>query len=109
MTAGALTCYNYCMTSKFEDPRIFASGLLCFGVVVLSLGIFRGQSSMHSYKALKESRSVLKNAVTNLESENHALEEEITKLKKSKSYAQKVLRDKYHVTEPGENIIFFPD
>lgn len=83
--------------------------LYVWASVVFAIGIFRGETSVSRYLSLKDSEVVLSKAVANLEIENNKLEDEIFKLKKSKSYARKVLRDKYHVTETDEKIIYFAD
>lgn len=78
-----------------------------FGVVVL--GVTRGETSLSRYRQLKSSRAVLEKTVEALRQENAALTNEIGKLKESPAYARKVLRDKYHVTEPDEDIVFFAE
>ncbi len=80
-----------------------------WATLVLALGMYRGQSSISLYLSLKDSEIVLSKAVGNLKSENRKLEDEIFKLKKSKDYARKVLRDRYHITEGDEKIIYFAD
>jgi cell division protein FtsB len=47
--------------------------------------------------------------VDKLKADNQELSEEIRKIKSSPAYARKVLRDKYHVTDANEKIIFFAD
>jgi cell division protein FtsB len=47
--------------------------------------------------------------VDKLKTDNQELSEEIRKIKSSPAYARKVLRDKYHVTDANEKIIFFAD
>jgi cell division protein FtsB len=89
--------------------KTFAALILLFGAIVLNIGLFRGESSLKDYFELKKSKETLSKTVNTLAQENLALDEEIMRLKKSKSYARKILRDKYHVTEPDENIIFFAD
>jgi cell division protein FtsB len=88
-------------------PQKFLFGLVGAGAVILNLGILRGESSIENYFELNESKKILLKTVENLEKENEVLNEEIMKLKESPSYARKVLRDKYHVTEPDEDIMFF--
>ena len=83
--------------------------LYVWATVAFAVGIFRGETSLNRYLALKDSEVVLTKAVADLETENNKFEDEIFKLKKSKSYARKVLRDKYHVTESDEKIIYFAD
>lgn len=78
------------------------------GVSVLVIGILRGGNS-ENYIALGKSRDRLLEAVAKLRKETSDLEEEILKIKTSKEYAKKVYKDKYHATEPGENIVFFAD
>ena len=53
----------------------------------------------------------MQKAVTKLEQEKIELSGEISKIKSSKSYAQKVLRDNFHLVndEKEERIIFFSD
>lgn len=89
--------------------RLVLRLLLSFGIVVLGIGIVRGRSSLtHSYR-LERSAAVLRQQLAQLEAENRALANEINKIKNSRSYARKVLRDRYHLTEHRENIVFFAD
>lgn len=78
-------------------------------MIVLLVGIFRGEGTADSYMALARSRDRLKEALAKIQKETDDLEEEIHKIKFSKEYAKKVYKDKYHATESGENIVFFPD
>ena len=83
--------------------------LLIFGIVVLGVGIVRGHSSLtHKYR-LERSAAVLRQQLDQLQAENKTLADEINKIKNSPSYARKVLRDRYHLTENNENILFFAD
>lgn len=83
--------------------------LLAWGIAVIALAMFRGESSFDGYLALVKSRDVLHGTVGQIAFENAAMQSEILKLKESPSYARKVLRDKYHVAEQDENIVFFAD
>ena len=83
--------------------------LLLFGVIVLLVGIWRGESSItHSYH-LQRSAEILRQHIAQLTAGNKRLADEINKLRNSKSYAQKVLRDRYHLVDDDENIVFFAD
>ncbi len=90
-------------------PRVLLTPVLCYAAVVLAIGIFRGDHSIGRYFELRESREILTKTVGDLQSENTALSKEIVKLKQSKGYARKVLRDKFHITDEDEKIIFFAD
>jgi len=94
---------------KIADPPLVIAILLTYGVAVLCIGVMRGESSIFRLFELRKSQELLDKAVQGIEAENQSLNEEITKLRKSKNYARKVLRDRYHVTDPDENIVFFPD
>jgi cell division protein FtsB len=83
--------------------------LLGFTFAVMNIGIFRGPSGVNDYIELEKSRDVLSKAVENLKTENEAISEEINRIKSSPQYARKILRDKYHVTEEDEDIIFFAE
>ncbi|MFY7930279.1 MAG: FtsB family cell division protein [Oligoflexus sp.] len=78
-------------------------------LVVLLVGTLRGEGSVFDYFKLQKSLGLLDTTIQKLESTNVELSEEIRKIKSSPEYARKVLRDKYHVTEPDEKIIFFAD
>jgi cell division protein FtsB len=91
------------------SPGLWAGVLLGAGVVVLNLGMMRGDLSVETYFDLKKSRDILKETVEGLEAENESLSYEIMRLRKSPSYAKKVLRDRYHLTEPNEDIVFFAE
>ena len=78
-------------------------------LIVLLLGSIRGdQTLMHFFK-LQQSREVLQRTVRALEQENSSLQAEIHQINASPNYARKVLREKYHVTDANEKIIFFAD
>lgn len=64
---------------------------------------------MRDLFALQDSQKLLAKAVENLDRENDNLAEEIEKIKRSREYSLKVLKDKYHLTEEGESIIFVPE
>ena len=90
-------------------PSSWTVILLAAGVVVLNIGMIRGKSSVQTYFDLKKSRKILEKTVAGLKEENQRLNQEIMRLRESPSYARKVLRDKYHLTEENEDIIFFAD
>ena len=83
--------------------------LLLAGISVIISGMVRGSSSINGYFELKKSQLILSQTVTGLSQENNELSSEIERIRNSPSYAKKVLRDKYHVTEPDEDIVFFTD
>lgn len=82
-------------------------GLQAFAISVLGLSIFRGGDVVPNYFKLKQGEAVLSDTVEQLKSDNESITSEMEKLRKSRSYAKKVLRDKYHLTEEGESIHFF--
>lgn len=78
-------------------------------ISVLLIGTLRGQNSIFDYFKLRKSQDILESTINKLTASNENLSEEIRKIKNSPDYARKVLRDKYHVTDPNEKIIFFAD
>ena len=101
-------------TSKHHDVRfqLIDWGVhLLFGwaTVVIAIGIVKGETSIERYFSLKESERILSSAVDAIDAENNRLSAEITKLKSSPEYARKTLRDKYHVTDEDEKIIYYAD
>ncbi len=78
-------------------------------LAVLLIGTLRGEGSILDYFKLKKSLEVLEDTISKIEGNNHELREEIRKIKSSPDYARKVLRDKYHITDSDEKIIFFAD
>jgi cell division protein FtsB len=86
-----------------------AGFLYGFATLVITVGIFRGETSISRYFSLSRSKSILQERVSELETENASLSQEILRIKESKSYARKVLRDKYHVTDDDEKIVYYAD
>ena len=83
---------------------------LYFGsMLALVIATVRGKTSLSDYYRLRESADVLQEALSQMEFEIETLDNEIEKIKNSPSYAKKILRDKYHLTEDDEFIIFFGD
>jgi cell division protein FtsB len=91
------------------NPKALITPVLCYGALVLTIGIFRGEHSIANYFELRHSREILDKTVAGLQGENSEISKEIVRIKKSKGYARKVLRDKYHITDDDEKIIFFAD
>ena len=83
--------------------------LIIATALVLVAGSLRGRQTIATYFDLLHTRQTLRDTVNSLESQNKQLELEIHKIQNSPAYAKKVLRDKYHVTEENETIIFFGD
>jgi len=83
--------------------------VFCLTLTVLMIGTLRGEVSIMDYFKLRKSLAVLEGTVDKLKTDNQELSEEIRKIKSSPAYARKVLRDKYHVTDANEKIIFFAD
>jgi cell division protein FtsB len=88
--------------------KIFSSVCLAFGVVIL-LGVVRGSSDTTRYFELKKSLNDLNSTVENLKSQNLSLETEIHNIKTSPQYAKKILKDRYHITDENEDVVFFAD
>lgn len=78
-------------------------------VLVLLIGSIRGDHTLLHYFKLQQSREILQKTVDSLEKENASLAAEIKRIKESPNYARKILREKYHVTDSNEKIIFFAD
>jgi cell division protein FtsB len=84
--------------------------VLYFGFVLLFvMGIFRGETSVIDYFLLKQSRIVLEERVSQLKIDINGLELEIERIKKSKSYAKKILKETYHRLEKDEQFIFISE
>ena len=94
---------------RWLEPKFVVPGFLVAAAIVLNIGIVRGESSVHQYFELQKSKVLLAETVEHLEDHNDYIEGEISKLRESPEYARKVLKDKYHVTDDNEKIIFFAD
>ena len=92
--------------SIFDWPTKLLIGLF---LLVIGLRVTRGDSSFSDYYALIHNRQTIEEAVAELRVKNDQLREEIVKIKTSKDYARKILRDKYHVLEDNERIMFFAE
>lgn len=87
-----------------------SSGLiLAVTIIVLLLGSVRGDHTLLHYFKLQQSREILEKTVRELEKENESLNQEISRIRESPNYARKILREKYHVVDSNEKIIFFAD
>ncbi|MFW7382032.1 MAG: FtsB family cell division protein [Oligoflexus sp.] len=78
-------------------------------IIVLLLGSIRGDHTLLHYFKLQQSREILEKTVEDLENENESLDKEIRRIRESPNYARKILREKYHVVDSNEKIIFFAD
>ncbi len=78
-------------------------------ILVLLVGTLRGEGTILDFFKLRKSLGLLDSTVERLQASNQDISEEIRKIRSSPDYARKVLRDKYHVKDPDEKIIFFAD
>jgi cell division protein FtsB len=95
-------------SSEWTEQKFFLC-LMGFAMLVLAIGTFRGETSLRTYLSLLESEKVLIYTVNQLSNESMRLEKEIAMTKTSSEYVHKLLRDKYHITEKGEQILMFED
>lgn len=82
---------------------------LIAAIALLLIASIRGKNDIFAYFELEESRDVLAKALDGIDHEIRALALEIEQIEESPSYAYRVLRDKYHVTEEGESIMFLAE
>ncbi len=92
-----------------QTSKLWLTIILGFGFFVLTLGTVRGESGIGGFVRLKRSLKVLSESTSELEKQNELLRQEIMKIEQSASYAERILRDKYHQKQQGERIVFFPD
>ena len=90
-------------------PLIPVYALLVVYIFVLVNGLIQGKHTITNFFALKDTVKFLEERVDGLKSHNATILTEIEKIEKSKSYAKKVLKERYHVLDEGEKIIFFED
>ena len=93
----------------YSAAKVYLFLLLFCGSCLLLSSAFGENDFLIKYFKLQESRNILLETITKLEQETLLLEEEIHKIKNSKSYVHKILRDKYHLINEDEEIIFFAD
>ena len=87
-----------------------ATHLVIIGAsLTLACGLLRGQFGIVDYFSLRKTKETLLHRIKELKQKNMEVSREIEKIKKSPSYARKVLKDRYHVTEADEHIIFFTE
>lgn len=97
------------MRTERNITSVAGLGIIVAAALVLSLGMIRGENTITSYWELVRSREILQRAVSDLESENIELADEINKIRTSGEYAKRVLKDKYHLTDRNETILFYAD
>jgi cell division protein FtsB len=91
---------------KIKDFMAWVSAMFA---LVLVIGMMRGSSDLGKYFELKNNLSNLQEIINEIEKKNENLESEIHRIKTSPLYARKILKDRYHVVDDNEDIIFFPD
>ncbi len=83
--------------------------LLLYGALVLNIGLFRGEIGINKFFELNDSKTYLIDTIENIRTENKNLTDEINKILESQSYAKKVLKEKYHIKNANEEIIFLTE
>jgi cell division protein FtsB len=80
-----------------------------FGCFILATGIFRGQHTWKNYRELQAKKVELVAIVEKIKASNLVVKNELDLIKNQKTYARKVLKDRYHKVNDDEEIIFFDD
>ena len=99
--------------SKVRD-QFHTSGLMwacvaIFGFMVMLNGIQRGGQSFSRLQELDKRYALLQERIAGFQLKNSQLENEIKNIEQDPDYAAKILRDQYHLREPGEEFIFVPE
>lgn len=76
---------------------------------LLTIGIVRGSIDTLRYFELKKSLTELQQATYELRNENKNIELEVLNIKTSPQYAKKILKDRFHMTEDNEDLVFMAD
>lgn len=83
--------------------------LTIYFLVVVANSIAQGNHSIGGFFDLKRSHDLIEQTVEGIKLENEQIDTELTRISSSSDYANKVLRDKYHLIEEDEELIFFDD
>lgn len=84
--------------------------LIILGASLLFLlGIFRGPNPIAPFLELTKSHDVLKRSIEITKAKADRISSEIKRIEENPEYARKVLKDKYHITDENESIVFFAD
>jgi len=83
--------------------------LCVFGCFILISGIFRGEQTWKNFSELKAKHAEIELIQKQLAQKNKQIKDEINLIKSQTTYAQKVLKDRYHKVTDDEEIIFFND
>ena len=92
-----------------RNPLTITLILIGLGLYSVVLSTLRGSGELFKYMSLQKNFHSLEMSIANLRLEAEELENEIHRITNSKEYAKKVFRDKYHITNKGESIMFFAD
>ncbi len=71
--------------------------------------MIRGDQTWKNYSELEAKHIELKLIQKKLAAKNSEIENEINLIKNQTSYAEKVLKDRYHKVTEDEEIVFFDD
>jgi cell division protein FtsB len=83
---------------------------VCYSFLgLLSIGIVRGSIDTLRYFELKKSLAELQQATYDLKNDNKNIELEVLNIKTSPQYAKKILKDRFHMTEDNEELVFMAD
>jgi len=92
-----------------KNPMTITFFLVGLGLYSIILSTLRGGGELFDYINIQRSLSLLKQNISKLEKKAQNLEHEIFRIKNSREYAKKVLKDRYHLTDENESIMFFAD
>jgi len=89
--------------------RFLPVSLSLLASVVLLNGIFRTHTSVYGYKRLLHNKKIMLDSLEGKRAKNKSLENKIHRLMSSRVYARKLLRDRYHFREDGEDMMYISD
>jgi cell division protein FtsB len=91
-----------CILYTWQALHISFYGLIAYNV-------WQGSSTLDVYLQLRHNLEIIQAHITQLEQETSELEMEIDKVTYSPEYAKKLLKYKYNILSPGEQVIYFTD
>lgn len=84
----------------------FANFYFYFAGFVFLLGITRGNNNALVYYQLKSKKHDLENRISEISQNNETISLDIQRIKEFPQYARRLLKDKFHLTEEGEKLVF---
>jgi cell division protein FtsB len=90
--------------SEVKKRQMIFFTVICLSFIYLSISLFFGDMGLFKYRELNRTRKTLEHQIVEISGQNRKLRSELKSLREDPFYREKLAREEYGLSKPGEYI-----